>query len=365
MHNNIMSAGSRDRPSMLVTERYAQWQSRFLRYIDTRPNGDALRKCILKGLYQPTTVTIIVVAATENSLAIPERTAVETILTMSPKNKAHYESEKEAIHLLLTGIGDEFYSTVDAYKRTYEMWIAIERLQQEWTRFVTIVKQQHDLDTVLYHKLFDVLKQYQKEVNEIHAGRIAKNANPLALVVVASPYADPYYQSTKISQTIYMLAPKGLTFNEPVDQAWEKHSHNHFRAPTALDMEVLIKTCLMPLAIKTRTDSFAFVRELKQEMHDDLKYVESFESEIDELESDKAEFSNMYDILFQEFTTQILPRRERQAVRNTNVIKPGMYRIDTRTTQPRAPQLPRTYRNTNPHVSTSTEVNYSANISRL
>ncbi|GJT61310.1 hypothetical protein Tco_1004843 [Tanacetum coccineum] len=49
MHNNIMAAGSRDRPPMLATGRYAQWRSRFLRYIDTRPNGDALRKCILTG----------------------------------------------------------------------------------------------------------------------------------------------------------------------------------------------------------------------------------------------------------------------------------------------------------------------------
>ncbi|GKB29213.1 hypothetical protein Tco_0868614 [Tanacetum coccineum] len=88
--------------------------------------------------------------------------------------------------------------------------------------------------------------------------------------------------------------------NKLVDQAWEKHSHDHFRAPTALDMEVLIKTCLMPLAIKTQNDSFTFVHELKQEMHADLKYVESLENEIDELESDKAEFSNMYDILLQE-----------------------------------------------------------------
>ncbi|GKE20353.1 hypothetical protein Tco_1431865, partial [Tanacetum coccineum] len=87
---------------------------------------------------------------------------------------------------------------------------------------------------------------------------------------------------------------------ELVDQAWEKHSHNHFRALTALDMEVLIKTCLMPLAIKTLNDSFTFVHELKQEMYDDLKYIESLENEIDELESDKAEFSNMYDILLQE-----------------------------------------------------------------
>ncbi|GJR39690.1 hypothetical protein Tco_1215374 [Tanacetum coccineum] len=91
-----MAVGSRDRPSMLAMGRYAQWQSRFLRYINTRPNGDALRKCILQ--------------------------AVETLLTMSLENKAHYESEKEEIHLLLTGFGDEIYSNVDAYKTTHEIF---------------------------------------------------------------------------------------------------------------------------------------------------------------------------------------------------------------------------------------------------
>ncbi|GJS50027.1 retrovirus-related pol polyprotein from transposon TNT 1-94 [Tanacetum coccineum] len=298
-----------------------------------------------------------------------------------------------------------------------------------------------------------------------------------------------------------------------VDQAWEKHSHDHFRAPTAHDMEILIKTCLMPLAIKTQNDSFTFVHELKQEMHADLKYVESLENEIDELESDKAEFSNMYDILLQECVSNdvmcsylhslsdldahtelqclylhkvkececlaqkllkqtetvskevytellrsfaklekhsislelalqqcqeqmkndtvckekasnvFLKEREqyfeiqdlkaqlqdkniaiselkkliekckgkyvetkfdkpsvvrqpnaqripkpsvlaRQAPRNTNAIKPGVYPIDTRTTQTRAPQLPHTSRNTNPRVSTSTGVIHKTNVSR-
>ncbi|GKD58968.1 hypothetical protein Tco_1296477 [Tanacetum coccineum] len=82
MHNNIMTAGSRDRPSMLATGRYAQWRSRFLRYIDTRPKGDALRKCILEGPYQPTTVTIPAVPATENSPEVPERTTLETVSTI-------------------------------------------------------------------------------------------------------------------------------------------------------------------------------------------------------------------------------------------------------------------------------------------
>ncbi|GJT14822.1 hypothetical protein Tco_0873528 [Tanacetum coccineum] len=179
MHNNIMAAGSRDRPPMLAMGRYVQWQSRFLRYIDTRPNGDALRKCILKGPYKLSTVTIPAVPAIDDSLEVPKQTAVETLLNMSPENKEHYQSEKEAVHLLLTGIRDEIYSIVDACKIAHDMWIAIERLQQvatmqvnvqflqqlqpEWSRFVKIVKQNHDLDTISYHKHFDVLKQYQKE----------------------------------------------------------------------------------------------------------------------------------------------------------------------------------------------------------
>ncbi|GJS92155.1 hypothetical protein Tco_0774791 [Tanacetum coccineum] len=130
MHNSIMAAGSRDRPPMLATGRYAQSRSQFLRYIDTRPNGDALWKCILEGPYTPTTVIVLAVPAIENSPAVPEQTTVETAMNMTPKNRAHFESEKEAIHLILTEIGVKIYSTVDACKTSQEIWEAIERLQQ-------------------------------------------------------------------------------------------------------------------------------------------------------------------------------------------------------------------------------------------
>nr|GEU90996.1 Gag-Pol polyprotein [Tanacetum cinerariifolium] len=171
--------------------------SRFLRYIDTRPNGKALGKCILSGPYKPITVLVQAVKATDDSPTIPEHTTVETPMNMSPENKAHFLAEKEAIHLILTGIGDEIYSTVDACQTAQEIWEAIERLQQEWSRFVTIVKQQHKLDEVSYHKLFDILKQYQKEVNELRVKRFARNANPLALVATAQANQDPYYQTSK------------------------------------------------------------------------------------------------------------------------------------------------------------------------
>ncbi|GJX53639.1 hypothetical protein Tco_0282008, partial [Tanacetum coccineum] len=67
MHNNIMTSCSRDRPTMLATGRYAQWQSRFLRCINTRPNGDTLRKCILQGPYITSTFIIPAEPTTDDS----------------------------------------------------------------------------------------------------------------------------------------------------------------------------------------------------------------------------------------------------------------------------------------------------------
>nr|GFB52567.1 hypothetical protein [Tanacetum cinerariifolium] len=125
-----------------------QWRLRFLRYVDTRPNGEALRKCILRGPYKPTTVLVQAVEATDDSPAVPEHT--------TPK----------------------------------------------WSRFVTIVKKQHKLDGFSYHKLFDILKQYQNEVNELRAERLSRNANPLALVATAQADRDQYYQTSRSHRSI-------------------------------------------------------------------------------------------------------------------------------------------------------------------
>nr|GFA04884.1 retrovirus-related Pol polyprotein from transposon TNT 1-94 [Tanacetum cinerariifolium] len=152
------------------------------------PTGEALRKYIHSGPYKPTTVVVQDVEATDDSLAVPEHTTVETPMNMSTENKAHFEAEKEAIHLILTGIRDEIYSTVDACQTAQEIWEAIERLQQ--ARMVKV-------DEVSYHKLFDIMKQYQNEVNELRAERLEINANPLALVATAQANQDPYCQTSR------------------------------------------------------------------------------------------------------------------------------------------------------------------------
>nr|GEU97059.1 retrotransposon protein, putative, unclassified [Tanacetum cinerariifolium] len=474
MHNNIMTAGSMDRPPMLATGRYPQWRARIL---------------------------VQAVAATDDSPTILEHTTVETPMNMSPENKAHFQAEKEAIHLILTGIGDEIYSTVDACQTAQEMWEAIERLQQGeslniqdvkinlfwefgeftshdgesmesyYTRFYKLMNEMirnnlavatmqvnvqflqelqpewsslrtssnsrnKNVDTTPRYKNdnqsgqfrnqrtvnvagarenvgFSIVYQsgiqcfnckefghfakecrkpkrvkdsayhkekiYMEKIQEVPTADSGTDSEPLEHVQNEAGYnvfandLQHSKQSKSVSNTCLVetddsnvipdspdmceddirndqndvesddervalanlianlkldvdenkkiqkqlkkanttlaqelkecktiLAKTSNALGRIVDNAWIKHSKDQFRAPTAQDMEILIQTCLMPLAIKTQNDSFIFVHELKQKMHVDLKYVKSFEKEIDELESDKAGFSNMYDMILQE-----------------------------------------------------------------
>nr|GEV69175.1 hypothetical protein [Tanacetum cinerariifolium] len=562
MHNNIMAAGSRDRPPVLVTGRYVQWPSRFLRYIDTRPNGDALRKCLLEGPYTHTTVVVPDVPTTDDSPTLPEHTTL----------KKHGKLSK--------GYNKVNPSTFKMSKQTYFGSLVNSPLTMEkrwkWSRFVTIVKQQHKLDEVSYHKLFDILKQYQKEVNELLYERIARNANPVALFATAQLNQDPYYRTPKphkpyaptskasiltrshattrnkgkeiakpitplsesdfkedsdpeqaqrdkdmqknlalIAKTVNVVrarknvgnmvvqqygiqcfnckefghfakeckkpkrvkdstyhkekislckqAEKGVPFqaeqsdwladtNDEIDEqeldahyihmAMIQEIQKHLKkVNTSLAHEleqckyILFETsktleesnsirdsCLV--ALKTKQTEFEKYKacndrtvdydKLKRKLNETLGLLAQKDIDIkeglklkaykilvvkakhDELVKRSLLKKPHYEGLVKEkikpveclwiatvamrscgamvkevkeglsklVTTQILPQTARQAVRNINVIKPGMYRIDTRTTKTRAPQLPQTYRNTNPRMSTSTGVTHKTNVSR-
>ncbi|GJX68798.1 putative reverse transcriptase domain-containing protein [Tanacetum coccineum] len=49
MHNDIITAGSKEHPPMLSLGSYAQWKSRFMRYVDTNPNRE-LGNAFLRGI---------------------------------------------------------------------------------------------------------------------------------------------------------------------------------------------------------------------------------------------------------------------------------------------------------------------------
>ncbi|GJR35994.1 hypothetical protein Tco_1211678 [Tanacetum coccineum] len=99
MHKLSMADGSKDRP----------------------PTAWYLREVIHNGNH--------IFYEAEGRPAVQQHTAIETVLNMTPENKEHFQSERKHC-LLLTGIGDEIYSNVDACNKQMNLWVAMGRLQQ-------------------------------------------------------------------------------------------------------------------------------------------------------------------------------------------------------------------------------------------
>nr|GEU96189.1 copia protein [Tanacetum cinerariifolium] len=198
---------------------------------------------------------------------------------------------------------------------------------------ILVVKEKHDeliKQSLLTKSHYEgLVKQKTKVITDLKLREEHDIEKMLSMEKQLKFLNEIVYKRSQSIQTIHMMAPKVPTYNGRPTFAnpryfkqaqseipclyafpYDQSTHANRLIPDgeetlALERESRSKfnkdlTCLMPLAIKTQNDSFLFVHELKHEMHDDLKYVESLEKEIDELESDKAEFSNMYDMILQE-----------------------------------------------------------------
>ncbi|GKB16010.1 hypothetical protein Tco_0849933, partial [Tanacetum coccineum] len=203
MHNDIMAAGSKERPPMLAPSSYAQWKSRFMRYVDTKPNRELLNKTIYEGplkmvIDQGSYNTEWIgndIYSTMNAcpnakeiwIAIERLQQRESINIQDVKTKLLWEfgkftsKDEESIKSYYIRFYRMMNEMVKNKLKVDNMQVNVQFLQQlqpEWSRFVTTIKQANNLDNVSYHTLFDILKLHQNEVNEIHAER----TNPLLLV---------------------------------------------------------------------------------------------------------------------------------------------------------------------------------------
>ncbi|GKD51516.1 hypothetical protein Tco_1280492 [Tanacetum coccineum] len=101
----------------------------FMRYVDTKPNKDQLRHCIEKGPYILIELVTPAVLVDGDNQGQPQQVREETYIKTTPENKKLIDAKAEAIHMILNGIEDNIYSTVDPCSSAKEMWEAIERLQ--------------------------------------------------------------------------------------------------------------------------------------------------------------------------------------------------------------------------------------------
>nr|GEV26225.1 hypothetical protein [Tanacetum cinerariifolium] len=90
-----------------------------------------------------------------------------------------------------------------------------ESLESYYLRFYQMMNEpSQQLKTVSYHKLYDILKQHQNEVNELRAKRIAHAANLLALVAQQQPVYHPQNHSTHYTQNSSTRSQQATTRNK-------------------------------------------------------------------------------------------------------------------------------------------------------
>nr|GEX20919.1 Gag-Pol polyprotein [Tanacetum cinerariifolium] len=121
-----MEAGSKDRPPMLASGNYIQWKSIIKRYIDTKPNHELIHYCLENPPYKLDWKDIEVLVSKGSPITTTTRIR-ETYKNVLQEIRDQLNAEAEAVQIILTGIDDDIYSTVDACPNAYEMWKAIER----------------------------------------------------------------------------------------------------------------------------------------------------------------------------------------------------------------------------------------------
>nr|GEY43309.1 hypothetical protein [Tanacetum cinerariifolium] len=180
LHNAIMEAGGKDRPPMLAPDKEVPISEDS--YVTTTKMYMETYKNVSQDIRDQL-----------NAEAEAEAEAGESINVQDLETNLYWEFGKSTSH----DVNVQF----------------LLQLQPEWQRFVTLVKQSQELKTVSYHKLYDILKQHQNEVNEIRAERIARIANPLALVTQQQPVYQPQNHPTHYTQNSSTRSQQVATMN--------------------------------------------------------------------------------------------------------------------------------------------------------
>ncbi|GJW18498.1 hypothetical protein Tco_0025934 [Tanacetum coccineum] len=201
---------------MLAPGNYVKWKSRIKRYIDTKPNHELIHYCLEHPPYKFKWAKRKF-PVTDGSLETTTEGYMDNYKNVSQDIRNQLDAEAEVVLIILLGIDNDIYSTVDACPNACEMWKAIERL-----KLCESINVQ-DLETNLYWEFRkftsrDVLtsittRMAKNEVNEIRAKRLARTANPLALVAQQQPVYHPQPHLTHYTQNSSTRSQQAATRN--------------------------------------------------------------------------------------------------------------------------------------------------------
>ncbi|GJT21839.1 hypothetical protein Tco_0761839 [Tanacetum coccineum] len=152
---------------------------------------------------------------------------METFATVPEDIQKWINAEAKVVQITLTGIDNDIYSTVDACPNAIEMWKQLKGLNKEgeslesyYSRFYKMMNELVRNQCIVTHHqvnvqfLLQLKPEWQSEVNEIRAKRLARTANPLALVAQQQPVYHPQHKSTYSTLKVHQPDHNTATRNE-------------------------------------------------------------------------------------------------------------------------------------------------------
>ncbi|GKB78447.1 hypothetical protein Tco_0945342 [Tanacetum coccineum] len=132
------------------------------------------------------------------------RTKIQTVADLTGNDKLRYEADIDAMNWILLGIPNDIYNSVDACQNAKAMWNRVKRLMQGTD---LSLQERHSRLMNEFDKFSaeagESLESNEPNVNASRAKRTARNHDPLALV--ANTYASPSY--SRPSQSYYVTHP--------------------------------------------------------------------------------------------------------------------------------------------------------------
>nr|GEW75270.1 hypothetical protein [Tanacetum cinerariifolium] len=216
MNNNIIAASSRDRPPMLTIGRYLQWRSWFLQYIDTIPNGDALRKCILNGPYKPNTILVQAVTRSDTDRTLKVQTA-DSQITQLTEQVTNFQAQNDLFRAKNDKIKQHYKELYDSIKITRVKHI--EQVTALTTENVNLKAQ--ILEKVNNVKTIRDIVEEAKFVRPldrsiVSACRYTKHSQELLEYVIGTCPQDSLYRDKQLAH-IPLIRRKQVTFANPSD----------------------------------------------------------------------------------------------------------------------------------------------------
>ncbi|KAI3681606.1 hypothetical protein L6452_36406 [Arctium lappa] len=243
---DALAISSDQKPPVLYRGEYPQWHDRFMNFIESKPNYEAIYKCLTEG---PQDWPMKVISGNTEE-GRPARNVPKSVGDFTNQEKDLYFAEKQAKTYLLQSLPNDIYACTDNYKESEKkMWDQIEKmmmgshinnqlkvtncitrydgfkarkgetltetyerfnlllndlqknkitktntennikfmnnLQPEWKPFVSHIRHTQTLENLFLHELYEMLLQEEEEVMELMGNQKAEEkpvVDPLALV---------------------------------------------------------------------------------------------------------------------------------------------------------------------------------------